>query len=317
MRDIGKTTMFIGCVGAMFANASANAGSIRHVFVIAMENRDASVIYNSALRAPYIHDTLLPTYAHATNFLDELPGLASEPHYIWMEAGTNRFADHTFKTDSDPIASHGTNNTGSKDHLVSQMKALNVSWMTYQEGLDPHRTGSCPIVSSSHTFYAAKHNPFVFFKDMSGDTPSKNNAECVSHTKAYTELARDMNKDSVASYAFITPNLCNDMHGAPGCKKGHPIKRGDDWLKRELPPIIEWANKNAGVIFITWDEGAGTNKMPFVAIGPGVKAGYSGSVFYNHGSILKSIEEIFGLSSLPTVAKNNDLSDLFRAGYFP
>ena len=234
-----------------------------------------------------------------------------------MEAGTNRFADHTFNADADPIAAHRTNNTGSKDHLVSQMKAANVSWMTYQEGLDPKYTGACPIVSSGHTFYAAKHNPFVFFEDISGDPPSSNNAECISHTKPYAELRRDINKNLVSSYVFITPNLCNDMHGALGCKTRDTVKRGDDWLKVELPAITKWANKNHGVIFITWDEGDETNKMPFIAAGFGVKAGYAGNVPYNHGSILKSIEMIFGLPLLRTVVEDNDLSDLFRKGMFP
>src|SRR5262245_24855772 len=261
-----RKVIFAAFVVGLLANAHADAGSIKHVFVIAMENRDAGLIYRDANRAPYIHNTLLPNYAHATNFVDELPDLPgeppnpSEPHYIWIEAGTNRFADHTFNSDADPIAAHRTNNTGSKDHLVSQMKAANVSWMTYQEGLDPKRTGACPIVSSGHTFYAAKHNPFVFFKDVSGDPPSSTNTECISHTKPYTELRRDMNKNSISSYVFVTPNLCNDMHGALGCKTLDPVKRGDNWLKAELPPIIKWADKNAGVIFITWDEGAATDR---------------------------------------------------------
>ena len=71
------------------------------------------------------------------------------------------------------------------------------------------------------------------------------------------------------------------------------------------------------MIFITWDEGDATNKMPFIAIGSGVKAGYSGNVLYNHGSMLKSIEIIFGLPLLRTVVEDNDLSDLFRKGMFP
>jgi hypothetical protein len=323
-----KSTL-LKCAGAVCVVASltpipSDAGTIKHVFVIAMENRDASKIYNNARRAPYIHDTLLPNYAHATNFVDELPGLDSEPHYIWMEAGTNSFADHTFKTDGDPLAAHGKNNTGSKDHLVSQMKVANVSWMTYQEGLDPKYTNACPIVSSGRTFYAAKHNPFVFFKDVSGDPPSKDNAECIAHSKPYTDLAKDLTNGNIASYVFITPNLCNDMHGATGCKNGHPIKRGDDWLKIELPPLIEWANKNAGVIFLTWDEGSSDNKenpskIPFIAIGPGVKANYSGSIRYDHGSMLKSIEEIFGLRPLATVAAKDiaTLNDLFKPGSYP
>ena len=305
------------CIAELYANVYAYAGAIKHVFVISMENRDADVIYRDASKAPYIHDTLLPNYAHATNFVDELPGLPSEPHYIWMEAGTNRFTDHTFNSDADPIAAHRTNITGSKDHLVSQMKAANVSWTTYQEGLDSKYTGACPIVSSGHTFYAAKHNPFVFFRDISGDPPSSNNAECISHTRPYTELRGDMHKNVISNYVFITPNLCNDMHGAVRCETRDPVKRGDDWLKMELPPIIEWARKNKGVIFITWDEGDRTKKMPFIAIGSGVKAGYSSYVLYDHGSMLKSIEMIFGLPLLRTVVEDNDLSDLFRKGMFP
>ncbi|ESY77850.1 hypothetical protein X739_32530 [Mesorhizobium sp. LNHC220B00] len=293
------------------------AGTIKHVFVIAMENRDATVIYTDAHRTPFIHGELLLKYSHATDFVDELPKLASEPHYVWMEAGTNSFPDHTFKSDADPIASHGTNTTGNADHLTRQMETAKVSWTTYQEGLDAKRTGACPVASSSHTFYAAKHNPFVFFSDIAGNPPSGTAALCIAHTKPYVSLAADLAGGSVSSYVFITPNLCNDMHGAPGCAKGNPVKRGDDWLKVQLPPIIEWANKNDGVIFITWDEGSATTKMPFIAIGSGVKAGYAGSATYNHGSILKSIEEIFALPVLATVASNNDLADLFQTGAFP
>ncbi|BCG73358.1 acid phosphatase [Mesorhizobium sp. 113-1-2] len=312
-----RNVVLSACVAASLFSAPGHAGTIKHVFVIAMENRDAKVIYDDSHRAPFIHDDLLPKYSHATNFIDELPGLDSEPHYVWMEAGTNSFADHTFKSDADPIASHGKNATRNGNHLVRQMETAGVSWTSYQEGLDAQRTGSCPVASSSRTFYAAKHNPFVFFKDIAGDPPSKTAALCILHTKAYTSLAADLSGGNVSSYVFITPNLCNDMHGAPGCIKGHPITRGDNWLKTQLPPIIEWANKNDGIIFITWDEGSGTNKMPFIAIGSGVKAGYAGSATYNHGSMLKSIEEIFGLPILASVTSNNDLSDLFKPGSFP
>ena len=42
-----------------------------------------------------------------------------------------------------------------------------VSWMGYMEGLDSS-TGACPVNSSG--FYAAKHDPFVFFQDVAGST---------------------------------------------------------------------------------------------------------------------------------------------------
>ena len=66
----------------------------RTIFVIPMENEPSSAIYGSS-DAPYIN-SLMASAAYATNFQDELPSLPSEPHYVWMEAGTNQFDDITF-----------------------------------------------------------------------------------------------------------------------------------------------------------------------------------------------------------------------------
>jgi hypothetical protein len=286
---------------------------IKFVFVIAMENHDASQIYGNTTNAPYINNTLIPKYARSTNFNDELPNLASEPHYVWMEAGTNAFSDHTFTTDNDASASNSTSSTA---HLVTQIKnATNgVTWRTYQEGQNG-TTGACPIASSG--FYAAKHNPFVFFQDVSGNPPSKTNSYCSSHSKPYSSFATDLANNNVASYTFITPNQCHDMHGQSGCPSGNTIKAGDDWLKAELPRIISFVNAHSGVIFVTWDEGSSTNKMPFLAIGPGVKVNYAGSVSYNHSSNVKSIEKILNLPVLSKVSGANELADLFKAGSYP
>jgi hypothetical protein len=286
---------------------------IKYVFVIAMENHDASQIYGNTTDAPYINNTLLPNYAHATNFNDELPSLASEPHYLWMEGGTNAYSDHTFTTDNAPSASNSTSSTA---HLVTQIKnATNgVTWMTYQEGQNG-TSGACPIASSG--FYQPKHNPFIFFQDVSGSPPSKTNSYCSAHSKPYSSFATDLANNAVANYVFITPNQCHDMHGQSGCPNGNTIKAGDDWLSAELPRIITFANAHSGAIFLTWDEGVSTTKMAFLAIGPGAKINYTGGVSYNHGSIIKSIEQILNLPTLSKVSGNNDLADLFQAGFYP
>ena len=285
--------------------------AVEHVFVIAMENHDSVEIYGDMTDAPYINGTLLATGAHATNFTDELSiPIPSEPHYVWMEAATNTFSDVTFTSDSDPSASNSTSSTA---HLATQITASGtVTWRTYQEGLDT-TTGACPIHSSS--FYAAKHDPFVFFQDVVGNPPSATSALCAAHHKAYSAFAGDLTNGDVASYTFITPNLCNDMHGASGCPNSNTIASGDAWLSAELPRILAYASAHAGIVFVTWDEGDTTGKMPFVALGPSVKVGYAGAVTYNHSSLVKSIEEIFRLPVLSTAATANDLSDLF--GAFP
>ncbi len=301
--------------GALASESEAVTSSvIKHVFVIAMENHDSTQIYGNTSNAPYINNTLLPKYAHATSFNDALAlSIPSEPHYVYIEAGTNAFSDHTFTTDSDPSSSNSTNSTA---HLATQIKnaTTGVTWRTYQEGLNGS-TGSCPIHSSG--FYAAKHDPFVFYQDVSGSPPSATNAACAAHHRAYSAFSGDLAASDVASYTFITPDLCHDMHGASGCPNSNLVQQGDQWLQAELPRIISYANANHGVIFIEWDEGSSTLKMPFLAIGPGVKVGYAGGVSYSHASIVKSIEVILGLPTLSKVSSANGLSDLFQTGQYP
>jgi phosphatidylinositol-3-phosphatase len=57
--------------------------------------------------------------------------------------------------------------------------------------------------------------------------------------------------------------------------------------------------------------------MPFLAVGPGVKANYAGAVSYTHSSLVKSVERILALPILSTVSGSNDFTDLFNAGFFP
>jgi phosphatidylinositol-3-phosphatase len=311
---IEKKAIVIAAIGYIFfADHFAGAEpSIKHVFVIAMENTDAIQIYGKSKRAPYINSAIIPKYARATNFIDPLPAEDSEPHYLWMEAGTNAFTDHTFQSDDDPPAH---NSTASTDHLVTQIKnSGSVTWITYQEDINS-KTGLCPVSSSFP--YAAKHNPFVFFQDVSGNPPSKTNTYCIDHTKPYSSFAADLESNNMANYVFITPNLCNDMHGAKKCPKIDRVTAGDAWLANELPRMIDWVHKNSGVIFIVWDEGSSTVTIPFLAIGPGVKTNYASKVKYDHGSLVRSIEEIFNLPILPTVSSKNNLADMFKAGHFP
>jgi len=291
--------------------AQLTRGKLKRVIVIAMENHDPDEIYGDTVNAPYFHE-LASRYARAANFDDELPlEVPSEGHYVWMEAGTHQFSDATFLDDAWPSASVST---GSTKHLVTQIKsAKGLSWMSYQEGMNAE-SGACPVEDSG--FYVPKHNPFVFFRDVSGDPPSKDNAYCAAHHKPYSALEQDL-KGELASYVFITPDECHDMHWQRGCPDENPVRTGDRWLQQELPRLIEYADGHESVIFISFDEGATTLKLPFLAVGNVVKPGYVGTEHYTHSSQLKTVELILGLPVLPTVASANDLSDLFKPGALP
>src|SRR4029078_8499610 len=164
-------------------------------------------------------------------------GSPREPHYVWMEAGTNKFSDVTFTGDSDPSSGNSTKNTA---HLTTQMMAASppIIWMGAMEGLNSS-TGACPTSSSG--MYAAKHDPFIFFQDIAGSPPSKSNALCGAPHAAFTS-GQALVQGTVAQYTFISPNLCHDMHGDSGCPSGDPIAAGDAWLGATPPPPLAHAD---------------------------------------------------------------------------
>lgn len=281
----------------------------RTVIVVPFENKGAGQVYGNTASAPYLNG-LLATAAYATKFQDELTSLPSEPHYVWMEAGTNAFTDHTFIGDGDATAA---NSAGSTAHLSTQLVAAGRTWTAYQEGIT---TGACPIASSGN--YAAKHDPFVFFRDVVGSPPSATTATCGTHHKALADLAGDLAAGTVANYAFVTPDLCHDMHGSFSCPSGlgtqTNVKAGDDWAAANLPAMIAYTHSHDAVLMLVWDEGDSSNLMPFLMIGDHVVPG-ANTTAYSHSSQLKTIEELLGVPTLPSVASAADFAAMFQPGY--
>jgi hypothetical protein len=92
---------------------------------------------------------------------------------------------------------------------------------------------TCPLVSSGA--YAAKHDPFVYFDDVT-NTLDPNSENCIAHIRPFTEMANGLATGNVAVH-FITPNLCDDVHDR--CKPIHnAIEQGGTWLSQNLPAIL-------------------------------------------------------------------------------
>ncbi len=288
-----------------------------HVFVIAMENKSSTSIYGNS-NAPYLN-SLKAQFGSASNYRDCLSSsVPSEPHYVWLEAGTNAFSDRTFTGDGDATT---TNSTADTNHLVTQLAAAGRTWRSYQEGMT---AGTCPIKSISSTFYAAKHDPFVFFQDVVGKQASASSPMCVAHHRPFSAFAGDLSGGDVANFTFLTPNLCHDMHGATGCSNACTsgssaacVSAGDAWLKANVPPILAFLTAQGGVLLIVFDEPGATATQPFFIVGPTIKAGFSSTVTYTHSSFLKTVERIMGVPVSTRVSSANDFGDFFQPGSFP
>jgi hypothetical protein len=303
--------------GSSGSSSGSGGNHIKTVFLILMENHNwtmpdgltPAIKGNSS--APYINNTLLshPQASWCTNYFDN-PNKdhPSEPNYIWLEAGTDTFSDNqnTFACDCDPSTSNETSAT----HLTSLMTKANVTWRAYAEDIDGK---SCPITSNGN--YATKHVPFLFFSDVVGNPPDPMNATCMDHVKPYPQLHTDLQNNTVAQYNFITPNLCNDMHGNGLSCSLDSVATGDTWLSNEVPLIMaSQAYKDGGAIFITWDESEGGEyPIGMIVLSPFAKGnGTMVATQYFHSSMVRTVEEIFGLSPLLNDAANQpDLADLF------
>jgi hypothetical protein len=275
--------------------------AIKTVFVILMENQNWSTIKGSG-SALYIRNTLLPMASHAEAYKTPSGNHPSEPNYIWLAAGQS----FGITNDNDPSSNH----IASDANLGYLMNRAGVTWKSYQEDIDGT---TCPLTSSGK--YAAKHNPFVFFDDLTGAL-DPNDAGCIAHNRPYTDLATDLAGGTVARFNFITPNLCHDMHDvcAPQLSM---IKQGDDWLSTEVPRILaSRAYQDDGALFIIWDEGFLDSDGPIgmIVLSPLAKGGgYSNSIAYTHSSSLRTFEEILGLApDLGGAASATSLSDLFQ-----
>lgn len=129
--------------------------------------------------------------------------------------------------------------------------------------------------------YAVKHNPAAYYTSI--------RTQCQR-----LDLPLGPAPDLSAAFTFITPNLCHDMHDCS-------TRAGDLWLQQEMPQLLATPQYRAGgtAIFVTWDESTGaTQRVPALVIAPTVPAGARVNVPYTHYSMLRTVEQLLGLSPL-------------------
>jgi len=245
------------------------------VFVIVMENEESTSLIGNA-SAPYING-LASSYGLATQYYGvSHPSL---PNYLAMTAGS------TFG-----ITSDCTTCWVGATNLADQIEGSGRSWKAYLEGMP-----SACFVGDAYP-YMQKHNPWIYYNDI-----RTNAARCAAHVVPFTQLGTDLASGSVPNYVWITPIMCNDMHDCS-------IATGDNWLRQQVPAILNSAAyRNGGVLFITWDEGstnagcctnAAGGRVATLVISPLGRTGFQSSVAETHYSLLRTIEDSWNLPRL-------------------
>jgi|SRR5680860_363803 len=164
-------------------------------------------------------------------------------------------------------------------------------------GIDPYLAG-----------YATRHNPFMYYRDVVGSDLTVKPQRCIDHDVPYSDLATDLANHTVPNYSLIVPNTCNDAHDR-GATCSRPT--ADQWLSTEVPQILASPEYQAdGMLVITFDESivsdvrgcCGNSQgglISTVVLSPFVQTpGSATNVPYSHYSLLRTVEDAFGLPCL-------------------
>jgi phosphatidylinositol-3-phosphatase len=265
------------------------AASSSHVVTIVMENKEYGQIVGSP-DAAYVN-RLARRYGLATaSYGVRHPSL---PDYLALTSGS------THGIDSDCTACHVR-----ARNIVDQLEAARIGWKAYMEDMPR----PC-FKGASSGGYAKKHNPFAYYDDVAG------NPKRCRKIVPLDRLAEDLRRGALPTYAFISPNLCDDTHDCG-------VATGDRFLARLVPVLVRALGRD-GYLVLTWDEGGsdrgccgGSNggHIATVVAGPLVRRGARASGPLDHYGVLRTVEDSLGLERLGAArdARHGDLTALFR-----
>jgi phospholipase C len=230
--------------------------------------------------------------------------------------------------DSDDYVDHTVYTPG----FMDQLQQRGLTWKGYFE--DIPKAGSLDVRSplqdtpepgKPRSLYAAKHNPFLNFKSVRQD-PRR-----AEHIVGFEALEADVAAGKLPNFAFIVPNQCNDMHGLVGAhvpwsclyiNQSRLVERADKRLASLIDMLVKtpaWTGNTNTAIVITFDEndsgssgdhpegccGSGPNDphnpgggwiATIVMTNHGPR-GLKDPTPYNHYSLLRTMEQAFGIST--------------------
>ena len=236
---------------------------------------------------------------------------------------------------SEQVQGNGCVYPSSTQTLPGQLVAKHLSWRAYVEGIDEAgaSAGACahPALGqpdptsaqgASTGAYATFRNPLVYFQSLT--------ASCAADDVGLDRLKTDLgNAKRTPSLSYLVPDRCHDGNPTP-CTAGAPagLSPADAFLQKVVPEITaSKAYKQDGLIVVTVDEApssgaftdsssccgqprfpnlpATTSLTPrgggtvgALLLSPYVKGGATNQEPFNHFSLLRTIEDLFGLQHL-------------------
>ena len=240
-------------------------------------------------------------YALADNFFPSAMGDAPSNQLYLIAASDNDFS-FSIQPFYGPCNTLTTTNTPyTFPHVGDQLEGRGFTWSWYHESY-----GDC-------THYTPQENPFQFFTS----------SHASPNLKDLTAFTTDLSAGKLPNVSFVQPGALHSNHPATGVS----ISSGLTWLDgfiRQIQASPVWPTS---AIVVIWDSSGGFwdhvpppqnidsqgfgPRVPMLLISPFAKKGFISHVQMDDVSILRFIQQNFGLAPLNTRNElSNDLSDM-------
>lgn len=198
---------------------------------------------------------------------DDAVAHPSLPNYLALVSGSTQ----GITSDCTDCAAHGAS-------IGTLLTRAHRTWGGFAEGYP----------SSSR--FAKKHVPFLYFAGQS----------------AHVHPLGALDPNALPAYAFVTPDLCHDMHDCSAAT-------GDAWLATFVKPLLRVPRT---AVFITFDEGStdagGGGHIATIVAGTAVRPHSTTARPATHYSLLRTIEDALGLRHLGASAHAAPITGIWR-----
>lgn len=330
---LGCIVFLVVAVGVTYINVSrastpalslcGNPGpapvAIKHVIVVMIENLSYSQVVGST-KAPF-QTSLASKCGVATAMFGATH--TSAVNYLALSAAE-------YPPQSPPGCGQVSKCADGSDNLYNQLTQKGLSWKGYIQQM-PSPCDKTNIFGE----YQIGHNPIIFYSDIPGATCQANDLGVTDLTAQSGAFWTDLQNQTLPSFSWITPHDCD------GCGYNETIN--DTWLKNFIGTVEQSNSYQSGdtAILVTYDEGGRfadkvtgedcTNMsldlpitngvsahqeschIPFFVVYPYTPAGTQDSTFFDHYSVTKTVEDIFGL---PYLAHAADAQTTSLIGHF-
>ncbi len=284
--------LVIGCaillVGTLLAQSDSSAQQAQlvskiprpdHVVIVIEENKAYKQIIGN-MAAQYINRLA----SEGALFIQSLAvAHPSQPNYLTLFSGSTH-----------GVPDNRCLRTLPGDNLASELRKKGLTFGIYSESMP-----SVGYTGCEYEHYQRKHNPAVNWQGV--NIPPEMNMPFSMFPSEYSKLP---------TVSIVVPNQLNDMHDG---ETRDAIIRGDRWLMQNLDSYIQWAKTNNSLLIVTWDEddGSSNNHIATIFVGPMIKPGrYTDRI--NHYDVLRTIEEMYGLSLLGRTKDAKPIANIWR-----